>query len=217
MSKYVIGIDYGTKSGRAILVSLADGEILADHVTPYKYGVIDDVLPDSNVKLDHEWALQNPNDYIDVLTNSIPRVLKESKINPNDVIGVGIDFTACTVLPIKADGTPLCMMDEFKDHPHSYVKLWKHHAAQDEANRLNEIAEKRGEDFLKRYGGKISSEWMFPKVWQILNEAPEIYEAADQIVEATDWVISQMTGEIKRNSCTAGYKAIWHKQDGYPS
>src|SRR5690606_1211446 len=112
---------------------------------------------------------------------------------------------------------PLCLLPEFQAQPHSWAKLWKHHAAQDEANRLNEIAEKRGEKWLPRYGGKISSEWMIAKVWQILNEAPHIFEAADQFLEATDWVVSQMTANITRNSCTAGYKSIWHKQDGYPS
>ncbi|MBS4200483.1 ribulokinase [Bacillus sp. FJAT-49732] len=217
MAKYSIGVDFGTLSGRAVLVEVGSGREVATAVKEYTHAVMDEFLPDGTTKLEDDWALQHPNDYLEVLEITIPQVLKESGLSADDVIGIGIDFTACTVLPIKSDGTPLCMMEEFKGHPHSYVKLWKHHAAQDEANRLNEIAEERGEEFLKRYGGKISSEWMVPKVWQILNEAPEIYEAADQIVEATDWVISQMTGEIRRNSCTAGYKAIWHKQEGYPS
>ncbi|MBS4224291.1 ribulokinase [Lederbergia citrea] len=217
MGKYTIGVDYGSLSGRAVLVEVESGKELATAVKEYTHGVMDVFLPDGQTKLENDWALQHPNDYLEVLQITIPQVLKESGVSAVDVIGVAIDFTACTVLPIKDDGTPLCMMDQFSNHPHSYVKLWKHHAAQDEANRLNEIAEERGEDFLKRYGGKISSEWMIPKVWQILNEAPEIYEAADQIVEATDWVTSQLTGEIRRSSCTAGYKAIWHKQDGYPS
>ncbi|MCJ8007509.1 ribulokinase [Lederbergia wuyishanensis] len=217
MAKYSIGVDFGTLSGRAVLVEVGSGREIATAVKEYTHAVMDEFLPDGTTKLEDDWALQHPNDYLEVLEITIPQVLKESGISADDVIGIGIDFTACTVLPIKSDGTPLCMMEEFKGHPHSYVKLWKHHAAQDEANRLNQIAEERGEEFLKRYGGKISSEWMIPKVWQILNEAPEIYEAADQIVEATDWVISQMTGEIRRNSCTAGYKAIWHKQEGYPS
>nr|WP_111703542.1 ribulokinase [Lederbergia lenta] len=215
--KYTIGVDYGSLSGRAVLVEVDSGKEVATAVKEYTHGVMDEFLPDGTTKLEDDWALQHPNDYLEVLEITIPKVLRESGVSANDVIGLGIDFTACTVLPIKKDGTPLCMTDEWSGHPHSYVKLWKHHAAQDEANRLNEIAEKRGEEFLKRYGGKISSEWMIPKVWQILNEAPEIYEAADQVVEATDWVISQLTGSISRNSCTAGYKAIWHKQEGYPS
>jgi L-ribulokinase len=217
MAKFSIGVDYGTQSGRAVLVDVATGKEVATAVKPYTHGVMDEYLPDGATKLENDWALQHPNDYLEVLQITIPEVLKSSGVFADDVIGLGIDFTACTVLPINKQGTPLCMTDEFEKNPHSYVKLWKHHAAQDEANQLNKIAEERGEAFLQRYGGKISSEWMIPKVWQILNEAPEIYEAADQVVEATDWVISQLTGELKRNSCTAGYKAIWHKQEGYPS
>ncbi len=214
--KYTIGVDYGTESGRAVLVSLKDGREIADHVTPYPHGVIDDMLPNSSIKLEHEWALQHPTDYLEVLKQSIPAVMKASGINSEDVIGLGIDFTACTMLPIDPQGNPLCFNEELKNNPHSWVKLWKHHAAQDEANQINQIAETRGEEFLPRYGGKISSEWMIAKIWQILDEAPEIYEQTDQFVEATDWVISVLTDNLLRNSCTAGYKAIWHKQDGYP-
>ncbi|WP_438349725.1 ribulokinase [Paenibacillus sp. FA6] len=216
-TKYAIGVDYGTESGRAVLVNLTNGDEIATHVTPYRHGVIDEVLPVNGLKLGMDWALEHPADYIEVLTNSVPAVMKESGISPEDVIGIGIDFTACTMLPIDENGTPLCFVDDYKENPHSWVKLWKHHAAQDEANRLNAIAEERGENFLPRYGGKISSEWMIAKVWQILNEAPEIYDAADQFVEATDWVIMKMCGNLMRNQCTAGYKSIHHKRDGYPS
>jgi len=215
--KYAIGIDYGTQSGRAVLVDLADGTEVADHVTPYPHGVIDETLPGSGKRLEPDWALQHPDDYIEVLRRSVPAVLEMSGVDPTDVIGIGIDFTACTMLPVDAQGTPLCLLPQYRDNPHSWVKLWKHHAAQDEANKINRIAEARGEKWLKRYGGKISSEWMIAKVWQILDEAPEIYDAADQFLEATDWVIAQLSGNILRNSCTAGYKAIWHKQEGYPS
>jgi L-ribulokinase len=215
--KYAIGVDFGTQSGRAVLVDLDDGSEVADHVTPYPHGVIDETLPDSGVRLDHDWALQHPGDYLEVLKRSVPEVLRQSGVDPADVIGVGIDFTACTMLPVNAEGVPLCFLPQWKNNPHSWVKLWKHHAAQDEANRLNAIAAERGETFLPRYGGKISSEWMIAKIWQILNEAPEVYEAADRFLEATDWVIFQMTGNIVRNSCTAGYKSIWHKREGYPS
>ena len=143
--------------------------------------------------------------------------MKESKVDPKDVIGVGIDFTACTMMPAKKDGTPLCFLPEFRNKPHAWVHLWKHHAAQPEANKLNEIARQKGFKFLDRYGGKISSEWFFPKAWQILDEAPEIYAAADRLLEATDWVIWRLTGVETRNSCTAGYKAIWSKREGFPS
>ncbi|MCT1578985.1 ribulokinase [Oceanobacillus kimchii] len=215
--KYTIGIDYGTESGRAVLVSLQTGEEISDHVTPYHHGVIDDVLPETGEKLGHEWALQHASDYIEVIQNSVPAVLEQSKVDPEDVIGIGIDFTACTILPVDQHGEPLMFNAKWKQNPNSWVKLWKHHAAQDKANRINEIAEQRREKFLPRYGGKISSEWMIAKVWQVLDEAPEIYEATDKFVEATDWVISKLSGNLIRNSCTAGYKAIWHKQEGFPS
>ncbi|KGA98504.1 ribulokinase [Alkalihalobacillus alcalophilus ATCC 27647 = CGMCC 1.3604] len=213
---YTIGVDYGTESGRAVLIDLTDGTEIADHVTKYSHGVIDEVLPCSKVMLEHEWALQHPLDYIEVLTKSVPTVVKMSGVDPRDIIGIAIDFTACTMLPIDSHGEPLCLKNDLKERPHSWVKLWKHHAAQDEANRINEIAALRGESFLQRYGGKISSEWMIAKIWQILNEDEEIYQLTDRFVEATDWVVSQMTGQLTKNSCTAGYKAIWHKQNGYP-
>ncbi|MBW7474928.1 ribulokinase [Paenibacillus oenotherae] len=215
-SKYTIGVDYGTESGRAVLVRLSDGAEIAEHVTPYRHIVIDETLPGSGMKLEHDWALQHPRDYIEVLEQSVPEVMKASGIDPAEVIGLGIDFTACTMLPIDEAGQPLCFDPAYADQPHSWVKLWKHHAAQDEANVINEIAAQRGEAFLSRYGGKISSEWMLAKSWQILNEAPEIYAIADKFVEATDWVVSQMTGQLVRNSCTAGYKSVWHKAEGYP-
>jgi L-ribulokinase len=215
--KYAIGIDYGTESGRAVLVDLTDGTEVAEHVTPYPHGVIDEALPGSGVKLEMDWALQHPGDYVEVLRRSVPAVIRQSGVDPRDVIGIGIDFTACTMLPVDENGEPLCFDPQWRDNPHSWVKLWKHHAAQDEANAINETAAKRGEAFLARYGGKISSEWMIAKAWQILDEAPAVYERADLFMEAADWIVYRMTGVRSRNSCTAGYKAIWHKREGYPS
>ncbi|WP_035531999.1 ribulokinase [Halobacillus kuroshimensis] len=215
--KYTIGIDFGTESGRAVIVSLSTGEEIAEDVTSYPHGVIDDTLPQSNIKLDFEWALQHPGDYMEVLKSSVPAVIKKANVDPTSIIGIGIDFTSCTILPIDEVGEPLSFKEKFTHDPHSWVKLWKHHAAQDEANKINEIAASRGEKFLSRYGGKISSEWMIAKIWEILNEAPDVYEATDQFMEATDWVVSKLTNNLIKNSCTAGYKAIWHKQEGYPS
>ncbi len=214
--KYSIGLDYGTQSGRAVLVDVSSGEVIAQATKMYTHGVMDEFLPDGT-KLEPDWAIEHPADYIEVLEVTVPAVLKESGVDPADVIGMAIDFTACTMLPVDKDGMPLCFKEELKSVPHAWLKLWKHHAAQYEANKLNQIAEERGEDFLARYGGKISSEWMFPKIMQILDEAPEIYDMADRFMEATDWVTMQMTGAEARNSCTAGYKAMWHKKKGYPS
>jgi L-ribulokinase len=215
--KYTIGIDYGTQSGRAVLVEVETGNIVATSVKVYTHGVMDEYLPDNKTKLENDWALQHPKDYLEVLASTIPSVIIQADIDKEDVIGIAIDFTACTMLPVDCKGKPLCFDENFKSNPHAYVKLWKHHAAQDEANKLNKIAEDRGEVFLKRYGGKISSEWMIPKIMQILDEAPEIYNKTSKFLEAADWISLMLTGNERRNSCTAGYKAMWHKKDGYPS
>jgi len=215
--RYAIGIDFGTLSGRAVLVDVATGEEVATAVYEYANGVIDRELPGTGEPLPPDTALQDPADYLRTFEVTIPQVMRESGVRPEQVIGIGIDFTACTMLPTKADGTPLCFLEEYRSNLHSWVKLWKHHSAQPYANRLNEIARERGETFLGRYGGKISSEWFFPKAWQILDEAPEIYAAADRLIEAADWVVWQLTGVETRNACTAGYKAIWSKREGFPS
>ena len=214
--KYSIGIDYGTLSGRALLCEVETGRELASAVFEYPHAVMDECLP-SGKPLGEDWALQHPEDYLEVIYRTVPAVLKESGADPADVIGIGVDFTACTLLPVKSDGTPLCFLPEYADEPNAYVKLWKHHAAQKYANRLNKIASDRGEEWLKNYGGKISSEWAIPKIWQVLDESPQVYEAADAFVEAADWIIWQLTGKESRSSCCAGYKEMWNKRTGYPS
>lgn len=213
---YTIGIDYGTLSGRALLVDVQSGAEVATAVYAYPHAVIEEALPANGRKLPPEWALQDAQDYLDVLYHTIPAVLKESGVDPAQVVGIGIDFTASTPMPVKADGTPLSFLDHLKGEPHAYVKLWKHHASQPQADRINATARERGETWLKRYGGKYSSEWFFSKLLQILEEAPDIYREIDTFVEAADWVIWQLTGTLTRNTCTAGYKML--VQDGdYPS
>lgn len=213
---YSIGVDFGTLSGRAVLVDVKTGEELSHAVFEYPHSVMDKALP-SGKKLGPDWALQHPQDYLDTLAHTIPSVLSETGISPSEVIGVGIDFTACTVLPVTREGTPMCFLPQWADEPHAYVKLWKHHAAQGHANRLNQIAHERREEWIDRYGGKISSEWAIPKLWQLLEECPALYDEMDYFLEAADWIVWQLCGRQTRNSCTAGYKAMWHKQKGYPS
>ena len=213
-----LGIDFGTESARAVLVSLADGRTLASTVHAYEHGVIDTTLPtpDDDVALGPDWALQDPADYVRAIQALVPPLLPAAGVAPVDVVGVGVDVTSCTILPTLADGTPLCFLDELRRSPHAWVKLWKHHAAQPQADRLNALAEERREAFLPRYGGRTSSEWFYPKALQLLEEAPDLYARAARIVEATDWIVWQLTGHETRNSCTAGYKALWSKQAGFP-
>jgi L-ribulokinase len=213
---YTIGIDFGTESGRALLVDARDGREVATAVHAYSNSVIDEHLPGSDKPLPPDWALQDPLDYIEVIKTTIPAVLQQSGVKPDEVKGIAIDFTACTMMPTKRDGRPLCTLPELRNNPHSWVKLWKHHASQPQADQINDTARRLGESWLPRYGGKISSEWFFSKALQILQEAPEVYTAADRLLEAADWVIWQLTGVETRNACTAGYKAI--VQDGqYPA
>jgi len=218
--KYAVGIDFGSESGRAVLVDVSTGQELATAVHPYANGVIDEKLPGTDIRLPPDWALQDPHDYLEVFKHAVPEVIQKSGIHADAVIGIGIDFTACTLLPTTKDSTPLCFLPAWRSQPHAWVKLWKHHAAQPQANKLNAIVAQRagqpGFDFLNRYGGKISSEWFFPKVWQILDEAPEVYQAADRFIEAADWVIWQLTGVETRSNTAAGYKALWSRREGFP-
>jgi L-ribulokinase len=214
--KFALGIDYGTESGRVVVVRVRDGKIVASAVVAYPHGVIDERLP-GGPRLEPDWALQNPFDYLHVLEKGVPKALKEARVKAEDVTGIGTDFTASSPMPAKADGTPLCGVPKYHKHPHAYVKLWKHHAAQPEAHRINEIGRERDEEFIHIYGGKYSSEWFFAKLLQVLNEAPDIYAATDRFIEAADWIVWQLTGQEKRNTCTAGYKAMWVKGKGFPS
>ena len=216
MKKYVIGIDYGTLSGRCVLVDVKSGDEVAESVLNYPHAVMDERLPNGE-RLPSSYALQHPEDYLDVLKTTIPDVLKKASITADDVVGLGIDFTACTILPMDMNGTPLCMKDEYKDERHAYVKLWKHHAAQGEADEINELATKRGEKWLSIYGGKVSCEWALPKILQVLREAPEIYDDTYRFIEAADWLSLILTGEETHSAVFAGYKGLWNAETGYPS
>ena len=213
---YVVGVDFGTLSGRALVVRVSDGAELGSAVCQYPHGVMDAKLAATGDPLPPDWALQDPEDYREVLRQAVPAAVQAAGIDPGRVTGIGTDFTACTVLPVLRDGTPLCHLPGLAGRPHAYVKLWKHHAAQPQADRINALAHERGEPWIARYGGKISSEWQFAKALQLLEEDPEIYDRAERWIEAADWIIWQLCGTETRNACTAGYKGIY--QDGhYPS
>jgi L-ribulokinase len=214
--QYVVGVDYGTLSGRALVVRVSDGAEVGTAVQEYRHGVMDRELAATGEKLPPDWALQDPADYTSVLRTAVPAAIADAGIDPSGVIGIATDFTACTVMPTLRDGTPLCMIPGLEGRPHAYPKLWKHHAAQPHADRINALAHERKEPWIARYGGKISSEWQYAKGLQFLEEDPELYDRADRWIEAADWIIWQLTGTETRNACTAGYKGIW--QDGhYPS
>lgn len=215
MARYTLGLDFGTESVRALLVDVATGETVATAVEAYPDGVIDERLPGSNTPLPPDWALQNPSDWLSTMEKTVTAVMRAGGVAPEEVIGIGLDFTACTILPTTAEGTPLHTLPAYRLRPHAWAKLWKHHAAQPQADRVNALAAARGDAWLRRYGGKISSEWLIPKALQMLEEDPELYETAVRIVEGADWIVWQLTGVLARNACAAGYKGTWHKAEGY--
>jgi len=213
---YAIGVDFGTESGRTLLLSLDTGEELAKAVVPYPHGVIDRELPGTGERLPADWALQDPDDWILVLEDGLSVLAQQADIEAARVVGLGIDFTSCTVLPVDAEGVPLCKYEQWRTRPHAWPKLWKHHAAQPVADRLNQVAVERGEEFLERYGGRISSEWYFPKLIELWLQDRELYEETHAFVEATDWIVWWLTGALTRQTCTAGYKALWSADTGLP-
>jgi L-ribulokinase len=213
---FSIGVDFGTESGRAVVIDARTGADLGVSVVPYPSAVIDRELPSTGERLPPDWALQDPDDWVRVLEVGIPEAVADAGIDASDVVGMGIDFTSCTVLPVTAEGTPLCRLDEFRGRRHAWPKLWKHHAAQSIADRLNEVAVERGEPFLERYGGRISSEWYFPKLIEVWSEDRGVYDTASAFIEATDWIVWHLTGRECRQSATAGYKAMWSPAEGLP-
>ena len=216
MKKYTVGIDFGSLSGRAVLMDLSDGTVVASSVYVYPHAVMDERLPDGTA-LPVDTALQHPQDYLDVLEHTLPSLLAQTGVTKDEVVGIGFDFTACTMLPLDKNYEPLCFSEKYISEPHAYVKLWKHHGAQAEANDLNRIATERGESWMKRYGDRVSAEWMIPKIMEILRKAPQVYEETERFVEAADWLSYVLTGTETHSAPFAGYKALWNEVNGFPS
>jgi len=205
MSRYAIGLDFGTLSVRALVLDTESGEEICNAVVPYPHGVIEKDLPTG-------FALQDPADYIEGMTKALRRIFSEKGIAPESVVGVGVDFTASTLLPIKKDGTPLSFLPEFAHEPHALAKLWKHHGAQKEAEKIRRVFEHTGYD-LRFYGGNVFLEWTYPKVLETLNLAPQVYRAADYFIEAMDYITLTLTGRLARSEICAAFKAFYQKEN----
>ena len=216
MKKYAIGVDFGSLSGRAVLVDISDGTILTSAVREYAHAIMDHSLPDGKT-LPPDWSLHHPADYLEVLERIIPEVLGTSGVSADQVLSVGVDCTASSVLPVTKEGVPLCFLPGFADEPHAYIHLWKHHAAQPYADRMTQKAKERGEKWLDAYGGKVSSECSLPKLWQMLDEAPQVYDQTAYWIEAADWIVWQLCGKPMISECCAGYKYLYCSPEGYPS
>lgn len=212
--KYTIGIDFGTLSARAIAMDLETGEEAAESVFEYPHGVMDRELP-SGKKLPAQYALQHPQDYVDALKNTIGGVLQT--ISKESVVGICIDFTTCTILPVDEKGVPVCFDPRFADDPHAYVKMWKHHGAVKQARAFDRVAAKRQEPWRVNCGGTSSSEWLFPKILETLEASPAVYEATHRYYEAADWLSLVLTGKETHNVCMVGFKGYWDSEKGFPA
>lgn len=219
-AKISLGIDFGTESVRALLVDL-NGAERGSAVVRYPHGQIIDSLPtDPNKRLPADFALQHPQDWLDSAASAVRAARDKSGATASDIIGIGVDFTSCTMLPTLADGRPLCMANGFAKRPHAWPKLWKHHGAKSQTDRINAIAHSRNESFLNRYGGTIGLEWFFPKLLETVEHDSECANAAEVWLEAGDWFVWQLVGgeasELPRSTCQAGYKAMWSAEQGFP-
>ena len=213
--KYTLGIDYGTLSARTVLMNCDDGSVAASASMAYPHAVMDRELPDGITQLPANWALEYPDDYILVLEHTVRAVMEQSHVPAEDVIGLSIDFTSCTVIASDEQKQPLCDLEEFRSRPHAYAKLWKHHGAQDEADEINRVLTRQGLIDQPKYGGAISPELLLPKILEVLHDDPEIYERAYVFLEAGDWMTWNLTGELKRSGNMAAYKAMWSPEEGY--
>ncbi|MDN4074359.1 ribulokinase [Fictibacillus terranigra] len=215
-AKYSIGIDFGTESGRVLVVNVNTGEIKSMHVECYPHGVITDTLPSHSNLLPIGSALQNPKDYLHVLQNGIPLALEKAGLHPHQIVGIGVDFTSSTVLPVDKYLNPLCDYPKYHSSPHAWVKLWKHHPTKNRTEQLLKLATERKEKWLNKLGNNISEEWMIPKIVEVFEEAPDIYRETEYFMEANDWIVSLLTNTITRSNCSLAYKSFWNEEDGFP-
>ena len=216
MKKYVIGIDYGTLSARAILADSENGNILPHKPTfTYPHGVMTEL---AGKPLRSDFALQHPKDYIDALDYLIPELVRKNGIDSAQIVGIGIDFTACTIFPLDKNREPLCFNKKFKDNPHAYSKLWKHHGADKYAPLFEDAARKLCPYLLDMTGGCISGEFFFPKLYEIYKDAPEVYESASVFVNAGDYIASILTGNKIHSMAYATIKEHYDNfgGKGYP-
>lgn len=220
MSKYVIGLDFGTNSCRSLIVDVASGDELASHVFEYPSGDAGVITDQADPNL----ARQNPADYLKGIEITVAQALTKAKrqnenFNPQNVIGIGVDTTGSSPMPVDADGNPLCFDARYKNNPASYVWLWKDHTSFREAGLITKLATELRPQYLSKIGGVYSSEWWWSKILHCKNIAPEIFDAAYSWMEICDWIPASLTGNtkpenIKRSICAAGHKAMFNESWG---
>lgn len=202
---FLIGLDYGSESARGVLIDIASGRQIASHTHAYRHGIMTQRLPGRN-GLPRGWALQNAADYTEAATEILSKLGGGREI---DAIGLG--FTASSPMPTTDIGQPLSEL--YPDHPHAYVKLWKHGAAQ----KYADVISAKGGPHLENFGGKVSGEWLLAKAAQLADEAPDIWARTARFIEAGDWLVWQLSGQEKRSLGFAAYKAQYSRSAGYPT
>ena len=220
MNKYTIGLDYGTNSCRALIVDIDDGTELASSVFLYPSGENGIILDSSDPNL----ARQNPKDYLDGITATIlGAIQKAKKNNPSfnsfNIVGIGVDTTGSSPIPVDKQGNPLSFSEKFKNNPNAMCWLWRDHTSFKEAQQITHLAEKIRPEYLAKIGGTYSSEWYWSKILHCKNIDPEIFNEAYSFVELCDYIPAVLTGEInpdkiKRSVCAAGHKAMYSSDWG---
>ena len=216
MRKIALGLDFGTLSVRALFLDVETGEEISTAVFVYPHGVMTRELPDGTPLPPH-FALEHPQDFLDGLKAVIPAGLEAGKILPEEVIGIGVDVTTATVLAVDEQWIPLSEYPEFAGRPEAWMKLWKHHGADEMADRMLQVARERGESWLDYYGGWLSCELFMPKAVELAVKDPEVFARTDTLVEAADWLVFQLTGEKTRSIALAGCNSLYRQDTGYPS
>lgn len=215
MRQYSIGLDFGTLSARAVLMDVQTGEVLPeDGVYEYPHGVLETV---GGKLLPADYAIEHPADYDEALAHTIRNVLDKNGVDGRQVIGIGMDCTACSVLPVDERGEPLAMDARFADNPHAYLKLWKHHGAEKYMDRIKSLAEQYGESFPSRCGTGITSEFFLPKVLETAKEAPEVYDAAHRFMHVGDYLCRRLTSVSRQSAAYASIKSCWDPVEGFPT
>ncbi|HPD47196.1 MAG TPA: ribulokinase [Anaerohalosphaeraceae bacterium] len=219
---YTIGLDYGTNSVRCVIVDTATGEEIATAIHGYETGEAGIILDAS----DHNLARQNPADYLKGVEATVREALAAARkvkgFDAGQVVGIGVDTTGSTPLPVDKNGTPLGMLDDFKNNPNAMAWLWKDHTGHAEAAEITALAERMRPEYLAKCGGTYSSEWFFSKILHCLRVDAKVFDAAYTWVEHSDWLPAVLTGtdrpeQLKRCRCAAGHKAMFNDAwGGYP-
>ncbi|MEZ4812730.1 MAG: FGGY family carbohydrate kinase [Caldisericia bacterium] len=216
MARILLGLSFNAESVKAVAIDINSGNMIGRAVDEYEVGVIRKKLP-TGERIPPGFMLADPRSWLVSMSSAVEKLLDETGIPSSEILSVGVSMGSCVVLPTDASGVPLCLKDEFKNNPHSWPKLWNHKSSFKQAKKMTKIARDRGEPFLEHTGNRVSTEWLWPKLLEVIEESPEVADAMEWYIEGSDWIVWQLTGKQVRNQCSAGFKACYVEGFGYPS